>query len=70
MQASHTAWALAAVLLSAAPTTAFGQANCRNTGAFEPWLAAFKKEALEKGISQSAIAAASPYLVLESVPPR
>src|SRR5262249_56657973 len=35
------------------------------SGAFEPWLAAFKKEAAEKGISQSAIAAASPYLVLD-----
>ena len=65
IQASHTVWALAAILLSAVPTAALGQANCRNTGAFEPWLAAFKKEAVEKGISQSAIAAASPYLVLD-----
>ncbi|HZN31985.1 MAG TPA: lytic murein transglycosylase, partial [Xanthobacteraceae bacterium] len=47
------------------PTAAFGQANCRNTGAFEPWLASFKKEAAAQGISQAAIAAASPYLVLD-----
>src|SRR5262249_8240312 len=56
-------WAVLAVLVMAAPTAAFGQANCRNTGAFEPWLADFKKEAAAKGISQSTIAAASPYLV-------
>jgi lytic murein transglycosylase len=42
-----------------------GQANCRNTGSFEAWLADFKKEALAKGISAPAIAAASPYLVLD-----
>jgi lytic murein transglycosylase len=52
-------------LLMGLPTAAFGQANCRNTGAFEPWLAAFKKEAAAQGISQAAIAAASPYLVLD-----
>ena len=39
--------------------------NCRNTGAFDPWLAAFKREALAQGISQAALAAASPYLVLD-----
>ena len=57
--------ALLAVLLVGAPATAFGQANCRNTGAFEPWLAAFKKEAAAQGISQATIAAASPYMVLD-----
>src|SRR4029453_16593787 len=57
--------AVLAALLAGLPTAAWAQANCRNTGAFEPWLAAFKKEAVEKGISQSAIAAASPYLVLD-----
>ena len=54
-----------AVMLLGLPTAALGQANCRNTGSFEPWLANFKKEAPAKGISQSAIAAASPYLVLD-----
>jgi lytic murein transglycosylase len=31
--------------------------NCRNTGSFEPWLAAFRKEAAAKGISRATIAA-------------
>ena len=57
--------ALLAVLLVGAPATALGQANCRNTGAFEPWLAAFKKEAAAQGISQATIAAAAPYMVLD-----
>src|SRR5713101_1376555 len=59
------AFALMAAMLFGLPTAALGQANCRNTGSFEAWLANFKKEALAKGISQSAIAAASPYLVLD-----
>ena len=64
-QAKRRTGALLAVLLVVAPATAFGQANCRNTGAFEPWLAAFKKEAAAQGISPAAIAAATPYLVLD-----
>src|SRR5262249_61296800 len=59
------AYALVILALVAAPTAAFAQPNCRNTGSFEAWLANFKKEALAKGISPSAIAAASPYLVLD-----
>ena len=65
MQATRQIWVVTALLAMAAPTAAFGQANCRNSGAFEPWLADFKKEAAAKGISQSTIAAASPYLVLD-----
>ncbi len=65
MQPMRRTAAVLAALLVAVPTAALGQANCRNTGAFEPWLAAFKKEAAAKGISQAAIAAASPYLVLD-----
>src|ERR1700752_3931942 len=57
--------AVLAALLAGHPAAAWAQANCRNTGAFEPWLAAFKKEAAAKGISPAAIAAASPYLVLD-----
>ena len=64
-QAKWRTGALLAALLVVAPATAFGQANCRNTGAFEPWLAAFKKEAAAQGISPAAIAAAAPYLVLD-----
>jgi lytic murein transglycosylase len=51
--------------LAGTPTNALGQANCRNTGSFEAWLAAFKREALAQGVSQAAITAASPYLVLD-----
>jgi lytic murein transglycosylase len=56
---------LPAMMLVALPGTSVAQPNCRNTGTFEAWLADFKKEAHAKGISQSAIAAASPYLVLD-----
>ena len=64
-QAMRGTGALLAALLVVAPATAFGQANCRNTGAFEPWLAAFKKEAAAQGISPAAFTAATPYLVLD-----
>ena len=59
------AFALMAVILAGLPGAALAQANCQNTGSFDVWLANFKKEALAKGISPSAIAAASPYLVLD-----
>jgi len=59
------ATALIAAMLIGLPSIALGQANCRNTGSFEAWLADFKKEALAKGVSAPAIAAASPYLVLD-----
>jgi lytic murein transglycosylase len=65
MQAMRPAWALLAVLTALLPSAALGQANCRNTTPFEPWLANFKREAAAQGISQAAIAAASPYLVLD-----
>jgi lytic murein transglycosylase len=64
-RASSAFGVLLAALLTGLPSAAWAQANCRNTGAFEPWLANFKKEAAAKGISQAAIAAASPYLVLD-----
>src|SRR6266567_758658 len=53
-----------AFLLSATPA-AWTQENCRNTGNFDTWLAAFKREALSQGISQATINAASPYLVFD-----
>ena len=59
------AWAVLAVLAVGAPSAALAQANCSNTAPFEPWLTSFKREAAAKGISQIAIAAASPYLVLD-----
>jgi lytic murein transglycosylase len=57
--------ALLAAVLIGMPSAALAQANCRNTGSFDAWLAAFKKEALSRGVSPATIAAASPYLVLE-----
>jgi lytic murein transglycosylase len=65
MRSQQARIALIALALMAPPSAASSQPNCRNTGSFEQWLAAFKKEALAQGISPSAIAAASPYLVLD-----
>lgn len=39
--------------------------TCRNTGSFDRWLADFKKEALEAGISQRALNAAGSQLTFE-----
>jgi lytic murein transglycosylase len=65
IQGTRGAFALVAALLVGCPTVALGQANCHNTGSFEAWLVEFKKEALAKGIPQSVLTAASPYLVLD-----
>jgi lytic murein transglycosylase len=64
MRIIGVAAAVAATLFGAS-SVALAQANCRNTGAFETWLADFKKEAHAKGISPAAITAASPYLVYD-----
>jgi len=55
--------ALVATLLASAPAVA--QPNCRNTASFDSWLATFKREALAQGISQTALNAAAPYLVMD-----
>ncbi|MGH6726631.1 MAG: lytic murein transglycosylase, partial [Pseudolabrys sp.] len=52
--------ALAAVL--AGPALA---ASCHNTGSYESWLAAFKKEAAAQGISPRVIAEASPSMIFD-----
>jgi lytic murein transglycosylase len=39
--------------------------DCRTSGSFEAWLARFKQQAAAQGISSSAIAAASPFLVYD-----
>lgn len=39
--------------------------TCQNTGNFEGWLEAFKKEALAQGISAQTIATASPHMTFE-----
>jgi lytic murein transglycosylase len=64
MQITRSCWFFLLIAL-ALPFSASAQPNCRNTGSFEAWLAGFKKEALAQGISPSALAAASPYLVLD-----
>ena len=60
-------WGLlaAACMVFAAHGTAAAQATCRNTGNFDAWLTKFKQEAEAQGISRAALAAASPYLVLD-----
>jgi lytic murein transglycosylase len=40
-------------------------ARCHNTGSFERWLEAFKKEAIEKGIPPRVVAEASPSLTFD-----
>lgn len=52
----------ALVFALAAPAAA---ATCHNTGNFESWLAAFKKEAVEQGISPEVLAAAAPSLTFD-----
>lgn len=44
--------------LAAASSAVEAAPRCRNTGSFDVWMAAFKKEALSQGISQRAISAA------------
>jgi lytic murein transglycosylase len=40
-------------------------ARCQNTGSYERWLEAFKKDALAQGISAKVIAEASPYMTFD-----
>ncbi len=58
------AWIATALLLATNAANA-AVANCRNTGSFDAWLAGFKRDAVAQGISQQAIAAASPGMVLD-----
>ena len=53
---------LLALIAAGAPTAAYAQPNCRNTGNFDKWLAEFKREAAARRFPPAAIAAASPYL--------
>ncbi len=41
--------------------------HCRNTGSFDTWLAAFKKDAIAQGISPRVIAEASPSMTFDPV---
>ncbi len=63
MRKSVLKWAaILLVTLMAGPAMA---ARCRNTGSFERWLDAFKKEALAQGISPRVLAEASPELAFD-----
>jgi lytic murein transglycosylase len=53
------------LLMIGTVSAALAQPNCRNTGNFDRWLTDFKREALSQGIPQSAINAATPYMVLD-----
>jgi len=55
---------LAVLLVPTAPALA-ANVDCRTSGSFEAWLARFKQQAAAQGISSSAIAAASPFLVYD-----
>ncbi|MDO9411628.1 MAG: lytic murein transglycosylase [Pseudolabrys sp.] len=50
--------------LTATPAAA---SHCRNTGSFDTWLAAFKKDAIAQGISPRVIAEASPSMTFDPV---
>jgi lytic murein transglycosylase len=50
------------VVLMAGPAMA---ARCRNTGSFEKWLDAFKKDALAQGISPKVLAEAAPDMTFD-----
>ena len=57
---------MAAVLLAGIPTAAWSQnANCRNTGSFDSWLAGFRQAAAAGGISRPTISAALDGMTLD-----
>lgn len=49
----------------AGATAQQARAQCRNTESFEKWLAAFKREALEQGLSERTLARTQHLLVLD-----
>jgi lytic murein transglycosylase len=55
--------AMAAFLSASIPVA--HAAPCRTSGSYDAWLAAFEREAIQKGISQHAIAAAAPSLTYD-----
>ena len=61
----NTALKLAAALLGCLLAGQALAASCQNTGSYERWLDAFKKEAAAQGISQRVIAEASPSMIFD-----
>jgi lytic murein transglycosylase len=55
----------AACALSIFAATPVFAAACHNTGSFESWLSGFRQEAAAQGVSQRALSAAAPYMVLD-----
>ena len=55
----------AALLLMLGGNAVLAAPPCRTSGTYEAWRAAFEREALAKGISQRAIAAAAPSLTYD-----
>jgi lytic murein transglycosylase len=60
-----TALKLAAVMLGAVVAGPALAASCQNTGSYELWLDAFKKEAAAQGISPRVIAEAAPSMTFD-----
>jgi lytic murein transglycosylase len=56
---------VAAIIFSASPAAAQRAAACHNGQSFEPFLTSLKQQAVAAGVSQRAIAEASPYLVYD-----
>src|SRR3954454_21015638 len=59
------AFAATAFMSAAQPALAQRGASCHGGQSFEQFLAGLKQQALAAGVSQAAIAAASPYLVYD-----
>src|SRR5471032_1121951 len=60
-----TAFKLAVIVLGAVWAGQAMAAACQNTGNYEQWLAAFKKDAAAAGISPKVIAEASPHMTFD-----
>ena len=60
-----TALTWAAVALGALLAAPANAATCHNTGSYERWLEAFKREAVAQGISPRVVADASPSMTFD-----
>ena len=59
--------AIAVIALAVLLTSPALASHCRNTGSFDKWLEAFKKDAIAQGISPRVIAEASPSMAFDPV---
>ncbi len=65
MNIRNLAAAFACAFAFADLPSAAAAASCRNTAIFDRWLEAFKREAIEQGISARTLQSAAPYLTLD-----